>query len=171
MVLRGWITTHCMSYMLPETTWNLLPLLPTDTYLTHTAATERAAAEGTFPPCSHCMMWSWPLRTGREGLMKQNEVWRVKSKKIHIVPKSEDAKHSLTEQEAKGRQQSLMPVKTILMRSATYLSWSKINKLHCSWRSPKSHLCLPGQKWVNKKKRKITFFLRADISICRTACP
>lgn len=170
MVLRGWITPHCMSYILPETAWNLLPLLPTDTYLTHTTATERAATEGTFPPHSHRMMWSQPLFTGREGLMKQNEVWRVKSKKIHIVPKSEGAKHNLTEQEAKGRQQNLMPVKTIFMRSATYLSWSKINKLHCSWRSPKSHLCLPGQKCVTKKKRKIAFFFRAVISTCRTTC-
>lgn len=61
--------------------------------------------------------------------MKQNESWRVKSKKTHIVPKSEDAKHSLTEQEAKGRQQSHTPVKTMFMRSACDLSWSKINKL------------------------------------------
>lgn len=102
MVLRGWITTHCMSYMLPETAWNPLPLAPTDTHLTRTAATKRAAAEGTFPPCGHRRMWSWPLFTRREGLMKQNKGWRVKSKKIHIAPESEDVKHSLTEQEARG---------------------------------------------------------------------
>lgn len=154
---------------LPETCSLSFPQTPTSPTLL--PLKERAAAEETFPPRSHCMMWSWPLLTGREGLMKQNEVWRVKSKKIHIVPKSEDAKHSLTEQEAKARQQSLMPVKTIFMRSATYLSWSEINKLHCSWRSPKSHLCLPGQNWVNQRKRKIAFFFRADISICRTTCP
>lgn len=34
--------------------------------------------------------------------MKQNKGWRVKSKKIHIAPESEDVKHSLTEQEARG---------------------------------------------------------------------
>lgn len=46
----------------------------------------------------------------------------MKSKKIHVVPKSEDAKHSLTEQEAKGRQQSHTPVKTMSMRSDSGLS-------------------------------------------------
>lgn len=157
MVLRGWITTHCMSYMLPETAWNPLPLLPTDTYLTHTAATKRAAAEGIFPPRSHHMMRSWPLFTGREGLMKQNEGWRVKSKKIHTVPKSEDAKHSLTEQEAKARQQSHAR-KTTFMRSASGLSCSK-NKPSTVAEDHLNHTCLPGHKWVNQKKEKNYFLL------------
>lgn len=58
-----------MSYMLPETAWNPLPLLPTDTYLTHTAATERAAAEGTFPP--HDVIMTIIHRQGRADETKQ----------------------------------------------------------------------------------------------------
>lgn len=78
--------------------------------------------------------------------MRQNEGWRVKSKKIQIVPESEDAKHSLIEQEAKGRQQSHTPVKTVHEISLWLQLKQDQQALHCSWRSPKSHLCLPGQK-------------------------
>lgn len=54
--------------MLPAPAWSLLPLPPPHTYLTHAAATEKAAAEGTFPPRSRPALWSPPnviLRQGR----------------------------------------------------------------------------------------------------------
>ena len=60
--------------------------------------------------------------------MKQNESQRVKSKRVQVVPKAEDAERSLTEQEAEGRQQSCTPVKTMCMRSASGLSCSEPNE-------------------------------------------
>lgn len=60
--------------------------------------------------------------------MKQNESWRVKSERVQVMPKAEDAEHSLSEQEAERRQQSRMPVKTTCVRSASGLSCSELNK-------------------------------------------
>lgn len=99
--------TTCLScyQRLPETCSLSLP--PSHTYLAHAAATKRAAAEGTFPH-------DQTLFVGGEGLMKQNASRRVKSKRVQVVPKAEDAeRNSLTEQEAEGRQQSRTPAKTM----------------------------------------------------------
>lgn len=45
--------------------------------------------------------------------MKQNESWRVKSKRAQVVPEAEAAERSLSEQEAEGRQRSRRPVNTM----------------------------------------------------------
>lgn len=123
-----------------------------------------------FPQPPHDVIETIIHRQGRADETKRG--LGVKSKKIHIVPKSEDVKHSLTEQEAKGRQQSHTPVKTVFMRSASGFSCSKINKPFTVAGDHPNHTYICQVKnGLTKKRGKIAFFFRADVSICRTTCP
>lgn len=91
-------------------------------------------------------------------------------KRVQVLPKAKDAERSLTEQEAKGRQQSQTPVKTACVRSASGLSCSEQNE-PSDIAGNHLHHTYVRQVTPYQRKRKIAFLPRADISVSRTTCP